>query len=211
VPQLGSLLDATNRAVDSAPRSSSVPNAAPVQTPQRAPLVWDAEVKEYHAQPGETNIQFTFTATNTGPTEVVINEVRTSCGCVVATLPEYPWRLAPGTNGQVQVIADLRGQRGLLHKMVYVHIAEHGIQSLAIKVHMPDSFIEQPRRQDAKLIRSRPQARHQTRIILSFAPRWHEQSRCANCVFDPIADPRPRISVTQQIGRPARGPVYRRT
>jgi hypothetical protein len=113
--------------------------------------VWDVEVKEYHARPGETNVQFTFTTTNTGPTEVVINEVRTSCGCVVATLPEYPWRLAPGTNGQVQLIADLRGQRGLLHKMVYVHTDGHGIQSLAIKVHIPDSIIEQPRRQDAKV------------------------------------------------------------
>jgi hypothetical protein len=113
--------------------------------------VWDAEVKEYHAQPGETNVQFTFTLTNKGPTDIVINEVRTSCGCVVATLPEYPWRLAGGTNGQVQVIADLRGQRGLLHKIVYVYIGEHGIQSLAIKVYIPDPLFEYPRPQDAKL------------------------------------------------------------
>jgi hypothetical protein len=54
-------------------------------------------------------------------------------------LPEYPWQLAPGTNGQVQVIADLRGKRGLLHKLVHVHTADYGIQSLAIKVHIPDA------------------------------------------------------------------------
>jgi hypothetical protein len=120
-------------------RGSTRPGGVAVKKPQAFALVWDAEVKEYDARSGETNVLFIFNVTNTGPTEVVINELRTSCGCVVATLPEYPWRLAPGTNGQVQVIADLRGQRGLVHKVIYVHIADHGIQSLTIKVHIPDA------------------------------------------------------------------------
>ena len=126
-------------AVKSPPRRTPDPVAATVSKPRPSPLVWDAAVKEYYGCAGETNAQFTFSVTNTGPIAVLITEARTSCGCVVATLPEYPWRLAGGTNGLVQVIADLRGQRGLLHKMIYVQTAEHGIQSLAIKVNIPDA------------------------------------------------------------------------
>ena len=141
LPQPELLSPAPNPAVRPSPQTTPDPVAATVSTPQRSPLAWGAHVKEYHTSPAETNAHFTFSVTNTGPTAVVINEVRTSCGCVVATLPEYPWRLAPGTNGQVQVLADVRGQRGLVHKMVYVHTANHGIQSLAIKVHIPDRLL----------------------------------------------------------------------
>ncbi len=141
----------TNMTVGPAPGTTPVARADPVPARLSSPMVWDAEAKEYHAKLGETNAQFAFSLTNIGPTEVLINEVRTSCGGAVGILPEYPWRLAPGTNGQVQEIADLRGKRGLLHKMVYVHTSNHGIQPLAIKVNIPDSLFEQPRRQDAKL------------------------------------------------------------
>jgi len=71
---------------------------------------------------------------------VLVNDVRTSCGCTVARLPEYPWKLAPGTNGQIQVTVDLRGKRGLLHKIVYVYTAAYGVKSLAVKVNVPDSM-----------------------------------------------------------------------
>ncbi|HKS37958.1 MAG TPA: DUF1573 domain-containing protein [Verrucomicrobiae bacterium] len=110
--------------------------AVPPQTP--SPLVWDAEIKEYTARPGETNVQLTFNLTNTAPSEVLINDVRTSCGCTVVRLPEYPWRLAAGTNGQIHVTADLRGKRGLLHKLVYVYTAAYGVKPLTIKVNIPD-------------------------------------------------------------------------
>lgn len=110
--------------------------AVPSQTP--SPLVWDAETKEYTARPGETNVLLTFNLTNTAPFEVLINDVRTSCGCTVARLPEYPWKLAAGTNGQIQVTADLRGKRGMLHKMVYVYTAAYGVKPLTVKVNIPD-------------------------------------------------------------------------
>jgi cytochrome c553 len=113
-----------------------VPVAVPSQAP--SPLVWDAETKEYTARPGETNVLLTFNLTNTAPSEVLINDVRTSCGCTVARLPEYPWKLAGGTNGQIQVTADLRGKRGLLHKIVYVYTAAYGVKPLTIKVNIPD-------------------------------------------------------------------------
>jgi len=114
----------------------SRPVAIPSPTP--SPLLWDAETKEYTARPGETNVLFIFNLTNSAASEVLINDVRTSCGCTVARLPEYPWKLAAGTNGQIHVTADLRGKRGLLHKIVYVYTAAYGVKPLAIKVNIPD-------------------------------------------------------------------------
>ncbi len=105
---------------------------------QPHPLVWDAEVKEYTASPGETNATFTFNLTNTAPTEVTIERVQASCACTVARLPNLPWKLAPGTNGQIEVAVDLRGKRGQFSKMVYVYTSA-GTKNLMVKLNMPDA------------------------------------------------------------------------
>jgi mono/diheme cytochrome c family protein len=105
---------------------------------QPHPLVWDAEVKEYIAQPGDTNANFTFNLTNASPSEVTIERVQTSCGCTVAKLPSQPWKLAPGTNGQIEVTVDLRGKRGQFSKMVYVY-SSAGTKNLTVKVNVPDA------------------------------------------------------------------------
>ena len=64
----------------------------PVPVPAPEPLAWDAISKEFIAKPGDTNANFTFSVTNVSATEVVINNVRPSCGCTVASLPSKPWR-----------------------------------------------------------------------------------------------------------------------
>jgi len=111
----------------------------PVQpATQPLPLVADADVKEYTAKPGETNAQFTFTLTNTSPTDVTVSEVHTSCGCTVAQLPSQPWILAPGTNGQIHVSVDLRGKKGQVTKLVYVN-GTTGSKTLTVKVSIPET------------------------------------------------------------------------
>jgi mono/diheme cytochrome c family protein len=101
-------------------------------------LVWDAEAKEVAVKPGETNAHFVFNLTNRSPEEVSIDQVRTSCGCTVAKLPKLPWKLPPGTNGQIEVAMDLRGKRGALTKMVYVHTSA-GVKNLTVKASIPDA------------------------------------------------------------------------
>ncbi|HEX4644856.1 MAG TPA: DUF1573 domain-containing protein, partial [Verrucomicrobiae bacterium] len=68
-------------------------NSAASSPPDSGPLVYDAELKEYHAKAGETNANFFFSITNISSTNVLIQGVQTSCGCTVAKLPSRPWVL----------------------------------------------------------------------------------------------------------------------
>ncbi|MBI1840028.1 MAG: DUF1573 domain-containing protein [Verrucomicrobia bacterium] len=117
-------------------------NASPIQALNAVPLLpptslaWDAETKEYKAKVGDTNAYFTFWLTNVCDKEVLVNSVRTSCGCTVAKMPETPWHIAPGTNGPINVTVDLRGKRGKVAKTVTVDTTA-GIKSLIVNVDIP--------------------------------------------------------------------------
>lgn len=100
-------------------------------------LAWDATAKRYDAQKGETNALFTFNVTNVAPAEVVVSAVRTSCGCTLAKVPTLPWHLAPNANGQMEVVVDLRGKRGLLSKIISVDTSA-GLSLLTVNVNIPE-------------------------------------------------------------------------
>lgn len=100
-------------------------------------LAWDSTTKRYDAQRGETNALFAFSVTNTTPSEVIVNAVRTSCGCTIAKVPTLPWHLAAGANGQMEVKIDLRGKRGLLSKIVSVD-STAGLSLLTVNVNIPE-------------------------------------------------------------------------
>jgi len=102
-------------------------------------LVWDAENKEITPSPGEASGSFTFWFTNVSSTEVIINSVRTSCGCTTAKLPSMPWHVAAGTNGSLDVAIDLRGKSGVISKAVTVD-STAGIKSLIVKINMPGAL-----------------------------------------------------------------------
>jgi len=114
---------------------------APARLPYIPPLpekvfAWDAPVKEYTAKTGELTAKLTFSFTNTAATNVIINAVRTSCGCTVAKVPPLPWLLEPGTNGTIEVIADLRGKSGIITKTVTVD-SSAGYRFLTLRVSVP--------------------------------------------------------------------------
>lgn len=126
--------------------------AAPSPTPQPTPpggypatfvlpqeeraLVLDATSKDYAAQPGEQSCTFTFRVTNTSAADIVITQVRTSCGCSVANLPSQPWRLGPRASGEFSIVVDLRGKHGLLHKTAMID-TERGYKQLEFRVTIP--------------------------------------------------------------------------
>ena len=99
-------------------------------------LKWDAERKEYSAKPGDLAANYTFWFTNISDKEVIINAVRTSCGCTVAKLPVIPWPIQPGTNGPIEVALDLRGKSGTITKAVTVETSA-GVKSLFVGVAVP--------------------------------------------------------------------------
>src|SRR5947207_755003 len=89
--------------------------------PKGPTLVFDSETKTYDAKVGEAQAPFVFNLTNVWTNEIVIERTQTSCGCTVAKLPEQPWRLKPGANGEIKVTLALGGKPpGLVTKTVTV-------------------------------------------------------------------------------------------
>jgi mono/diheme cytochrome c family protein len=108
----------------------------PTPTAPANALVWDSETKTYAAKPGDAIAPFVFNLTNVSSAEVVITSVHTSCGCTVAQLPEQPWHLAPGTNGQIKVTVNLAGKMGHVTKQVTVN-SSAGVKYLLVNVDIP--------------------------------------------------------------------------
>jgi mono/diheme cytochrome c family protein len=119
-----------------APRTFPTPAlTAPSLLPPNS-LAWDAESKDIQAKLGDTNAVFSFWLTNVCDKEVLVNSVRTSCGCTVAKLPETPWHIKPGASGPIGVTVDLRGKRGKVVKTVTVDTTA-GVKSLLVNVTLP--------------------------------------------------------------------------
>lgn len=101
------------------------------------PLTWDAAEKEYTARKGETDAPLFFTVKNTSDSQVIINDVTPSCGCTVVSMPEKPWKLAPGAGGRVDLTVNLRGKSGTLIKTLTVD-SSFGKEDLTVKVFLPE-------------------------------------------------------------------------
>jgi hypothetical protein len=99
-------------------------------------IKWDAETKETDATNGQPQAQFTFWLTNVCKADVLVNSVRTSCGCTVAKLPSTPWRIEPGSNGPIEVSMNLAGKSGTVVKSVTVD-SNTGIKNLLVKANIP--------------------------------------------------------------------------
>jgi mono/diheme cytochrome c family protein len=126
------------------PRPPALPGAVvaseqPAPTASADALAFDALVKEYEAKTNETTARISFSVTNISAGEVVIREVRPSCGCTVAKLPSTPWHLAPGASGEIQVATDLRGKRGTLNKFLVVD-SSAGFKLLRFRISLPVSI-----------------------------------------------------------------------
>jgi len=117
----------------------------PVQVPPAMPpppvaqpsldavIKWDAERKELTVTNGTPQAQFTFNLTNVSAEVVTINSAITSCGCTVASLPEQPWHLAPGKNGQISATMNLAGKSGAIPKTITVSSEKHGSKMLYVQ------------------------------------------------------------------------------
>lgn len=100
-------------------------------------LVFDAESRELSADSGQSDLEFAFAFTNTAPESIVIQAIRTSCGCTIVKAPSLPWGIAPGEKGEISVVLDLRGKRGTLTKSILVNTSV-GAKPLVIRASLPD-------------------------------------------------------------------------
>ena len=116
-----------------------MPEASPGRPPVGAALpidavlAWDSINKGVTVTNGTPEAHFTFYLTNISADTVVITSVGTSCGCTAARLPEQPWHLAAGTNGEINVTMNLAGKAGTVPKTVTVNTEKNGSKTLFVR------------------------------------------------------------------------------
>jgi len=115
--------------------------ACPVGSPGAAPsepLIWESPAQNYTVKPGEVTAHFTFKVSNVSDSEIVIDDVKPSCGCTLAQMPGKPWHLAPKENSKMDVLVDLRGRTGMLFKEINV-LSSNAPKLLTVMVNIPAS------------------------------------------------------------------------
>ena len=122
------------------PQPAALP---PPSAPDPNALKWDAETKEVNPKPGDLAATYSFVVTNASDRDVMLNALRTSCGCTVAQLPATPYKLAPGAKVAIAVTLDLRGRSGTLTKTVTVASSAE-IKSLIVRANLPQAVAGAP-------------------------------------------------------------------
>jgi cytochrome c553 len=102
---------------------AGIVSGALVAATTNEPLAWESPSQFYTAKPGDITARFTYKVANVSTSEVVIDDVKPSCGCTTAELPSKPWRLAPHETNKMEVLVDLRGKEGKLFKTIAVQSA----------------------------------------------------------------------------------------
>jgi mono/diheme cytochrome c family protein len=147
-------------------------------------IQWDLETKEYSAKVGEAEAKFTFWLTNVSSSEVLVNGVRTSCGCTVAKLPSQPWRIAPGSNGPIEVAVSLAGKSGLIAKGVTVD-SSAGIKQLTVRVNIPGGAAPGSLPVQASGVMGDAERLKNMQLALADRQVVFKNAECAKCHADP--------------------------
>jgi hypothetical protein len=118
----GVLLSACNQAAKpgSAPADSTATTAA-----ANAPVMPNGPVMKFEytmhdfgkIQQGD-KVTYKFNFANTGKLPLIITNAVASCGCTIPTWPKAP--VKPGEGGQIIVIFDSTGKKGLQDKMITI-------------------------------------------------------------------------------------------
>ncbi|MGJ3244152.1 MAG: DUF1573 domain-containing protein [Opitutales bacterium] len=103
----------------------------------RAELTFDRTVIEATIQPGEKHYPFAFPFENTGDQAVIIEHVKTSCGCTTTQLAKKTYR--PGETGIIEGRFAVGNRQGHQHKKVRVHTNDlsQPVIALGLKLDIP--------------------------------------------------------------------------
>ncbi|BDS12839.1 DUF1573 domain-containing protein [Aureispira anguillae] len=79
-------------------------------------LVFEKTIHDFGKIKEGESVTYTFKFKNTGEHPLIISNARGSCGC---TVPKWPKEaIAPGEEGEIQVIFNSRGKKGKQHKSI---------------------------------------------------------------------------------------------
>ncbi len=87
-------------------------------TSVQAQLAWEQQQIELHPKAGDAEAVANFRYQNKGTKPIRINNVRSSCGCTVASLKKS--EVAPGEKGEVTATFKIGGRTGVQQKTVTV-------------------------------------------------------------------------------------------
>lgn len=96
-----------------------------------AVLKFKTEVIDYGTIEQHSEGKRTFTFTNTGDAELLITQVKTSCGCTVPSYSKAP--IAPGETGELQIKYDTKTLGAFTKTITVISNAEGGNKILKIK------------------------------------------------------------------------------
>ena len=154
---------------------------APRPTLPPSSIAWDAESKEKDAKPGDISVPFTFWLTNVCASEVLINSVRTSCGCTVARLPAQPWHIPPRGGGPIEVTVNIQGKSGKIVKSVTIE-SNAGMKNLLVNVNVP---APQTVASSARSLAAMQMDRMRNMMISKSNRQATLQGSCATCHVSP--------------------------
>lgn len=151
-------------------------DAVPAPGVSKSALSWDVTTQEHAARRGEVEHSFVFNVFNSTDREIVIESVKTSCGCTVVDLPATPWRIAPAQGGELRAKLDWTGRYGEFQKEITV-VTNEGVDLLRLKVDIPppEKLVQLP------LARAR-------NLQVALADRQAVfRNACAKCHVEPAA------------------------
>jgi len=140
----GAVLVAARLLADDAAPTNSVASTPAVYVPDLSHaadplpdgvLVFDDLMKAVDAAADQDAAHFTFNFTNASSGNVTILDVHPSCGCTTAQLPQLPWTVASGTNGQIGITVNLAGKNGMLFKTINIS-TDKGTKTLMVRVNI---------------------------------------------------------------------------
>jgi len=81
-------------------------------------IEFDKEMHDFGKLIAGERVTYGFKFTNTGESDLVIAQVKSSCGCTVPKYPKKP--IAPGETGVIKVTFDSSGRKGVQNKSVTI-------------------------------------------------------------------------------------------
>lgn len=103
-----------------APKETAATIAVTSQaSPEKAPVMtFEENVHNFGDIAQGEKVEYAFKFTNTGKSDLIINEAVSSCGCTVPEWPKAP--VKPGETGYMKVVFDSKGKAGYTEKEIMV-------------------------------------------------------------------------------------------
>ena len=104
---------------EAAPTASAAQASASKAISNAPVMSFDKGIHDFGVIQEGSRVETVFTFTNTGKSDLIIQDARGSCGC---TVPEYPKNLpiAPGATGEIRVSFDSSNKPNLQQKTVTI-------------------------------------------------------------------------------------------